>query len=151
MPRRLCTYYLSCTSTPDPSIKLHDRKSPRGFYRKRSGCYHPNTSSNLFLRLGLGVLQDYSKLRADTQAKNIAAWTPVVAEIVQGFCKLDERAVRVSPLFQFHQLTSPRLVFTIPARDIPCCCRTSRSRHITGSSGGSPRLFRSSRSFLQDH
>ncbi|KAI0032389.1 hypothetical protein K488DRAFT_78525 [Vararia minispora EC-137] len=44
------------------------------------------------LPLGLGVLQDYTKLRADTQAKNIAAWTPVVAEIVQGFCKLDERA-----------------------------------------------------------
>ncbi|TFY56254.1 hypothetical protein EVG20_g9000 [Dentipellis fragilis] len=42
--------------------------------------------------LGLGVLQDYNKLRADTQAKNIAAWTPVVAEILQGFCRFDDKA-----------------------------------------------------------
>jgi brefeldin A-inhibited guanine nucleotide-exchange protein len=44
-------------------------------------------------RLGLGVLQDYSKLRADTQVKNIAAWTPVVAEILEGFCRFDDKAV----------------------------------------------------------
>ncbi|KAI0296118.1 Sec7-domain-containing protein [Multifurca ochricompacta] len=44
------------------------------------------------LPLGLGVLQDYSKLKADTQAKNIAAWTPVVAEILHGFCKFDDKA-----------------------------------------------------------
>ena len=43
--------------------------------------------------LGLGVLQDYTKLKADTQAKNIAAWTPVVAEILHGFCKFDDKAV----------------------------------------------------------
>jgi len=42
--------------------------------------------------LGLGVLQDYNKLKADTQAKNIAAWTPVVAEILEGFCKFDEKS-----------------------------------------------------------
>jgi brefeldin A-inhibited guanine nucleotide-exchange protein len=43
------------------------------------------------LPLGLGVLQDYTKLKADTQAKNIAAWTPVVAEILHGFCKFDDK------------------------------------------------------------
>lgn len=49
-------------------------------------------------RLGLGVLQDFTKLRLDSQAKNITAWTPVVAEILQGFAKFDDRAVsRVSP------------------------------------------------------
>jgi len=42
--------------------------------------------------LGLGVLRDYSKLRADTQVKNIAAWTPVVAEILEGFCRFDDKA-----------------------------------------------------------
>ncbi|KAI0284723.1 hypothetical protein BC826DRAFT_1055154 [Russula brevipes] len=31
-------------------------------------------------------------LSADTQAKNIAAWTPVVAEILHGFCKFDDKA-----------------------------------------------------------
>ncbi|EIW61429.1 Arf family guanine nucleotide exchange factor SEC7 [Trametes versicolor FP-101664 SS1] len=42
--------------------------------------------------LGLGVLQDFNKLRLDTQAKNIAAWTPVVAEILQGFVRFDDKA-----------------------------------------------------------
>jgi brefeldin A-inhibited guanine nucleotide-exchange protein len=41
----------------------------------------------------LSVLLDYIKLRADTQAKNIAAWTPVVAEILDGFCRFDHKAV----------------------------------------------------------
>ncbi|KAF5387640.1 hypothetical protein D9615_000382 [Tricholomella constricta] len=44
------------------------------------------------LPLGLGVLQDYNKLRADTQSKNITAWTPVVAEILEGFCRFDDKA-----------------------------------------------------------
>lgn len=44
------------------------------------------------LPLGLGVLSDYNKLRADTQGKNIIAWTPVVAEILEGFCRFDEKA-----------------------------------------------------------
>ncbi|EIW82060.1 Sec7-domain-containing protein [Coniophora puteana RWD-64-598 SS2] len=44
------------------------------------------------LPLGLSVLQDYIKLRADTQARNIAAWTPVVAEILHGFCRFDNKA-----------------------------------------------------------
>lgn len=43
-------------------------------------------------RLGLGVLQDFIKLRMDSQAKNIAAWTPVIAEILQGFTKFDDKA-----------------------------------------------------------
>lgn len=44
-------------------------------------------------RLGLNVLSDYSKLRADTQAKNITAWTPVVTEILNGFCRFDDKTV----------------------------------------------------------
>ncbi|KAG9317513.1 hypothetical protein JVU11DRAFT_1718 [Chiua virens] len=43
------------------------------------------------LPLGLNVLSDYIKLRADTQAKNIAAWTPVVTEILDGFCRFDDK------------------------------------------------------------
>ncbi|KAG6919409.1 hypothetical protein DXG01_006292 [Tephrocybe rancida] len=45
------------------------------------------------LPLGLGVLQDFNKLRADTQSKNIAAWTPVVSEILEGFCRFDDKVV----------------------------------------------------------
>ncbi|KAJ7228691.1 hypothetical protein GGX14DRAFT_614467, partial [Mycena pura] len=42
--------------------------------------------------LGLGVLQDYNRLRPDTQGKNIIAWTPVVGEILHGFCRFDDKA-----------------------------------------------------------
>jgi len=42
--------------------------------------------------LALGVLQDYNKLRTDTQGKNIIAWTPVVGEILDGFCRFDDKA-----------------------------------------------------------
>ena len=51
----------------------------------------------------MGVLQDYTKLKADTQAKNIAAWTPVVAEILHGFCKFDDKAVCSASLPLDHQ------------------------------------------------
>ncbi|KAH0587527.1 hypothetical protein H2248_006309 [Termitomyces sp. 'cryptogamus'] len=44
------------------------------------------------LPLGLGVLQDFNKLRPDTQSKNITAWTPVVSEILEGFCQFDDKA-----------------------------------------------------------
>ncbi|KAF8231895.1 hypothetical protein L208DRAFT_1361758 [Tricholoma matsutake] len=44
------------------------------------------------LPLGLGVLQDYTRLRTDSQAKNIIAWTPVVAEILEGLCRFDDKA-----------------------------------------------------------
>ncbi|KAL5527125.1 hypothetical protein ACEPAG_5916 [Sanghuangporus baumii] len=45
-----------------------------------------------FLPLGLGVITDFNKLRMDTSAKNIAAWMPVIAKIVQGFCGLTDKA-----------------------------------------------------------
>lgn len=46
--------------------------------------------------MGLGVLGDFNKLRVDSQLKNIVAWTPVVAEIMQGFVRLDDKAVSES-------------------------------------------------------
>ncbi|KAH9970807.1 hypothetical protein BJV74DRAFT_866467 [Russula compacta] len=65
----------------------------RMYYDPRSEhqAARPQVAERL-LPLGLGVLQDYTKLKADTQAKNIAAWTPVVAEILHGFCKFDDKA-----------------------------------------------------------
>jgi len=65
----------------------------RMYYDPRSEhqIARPQVADRL-LPLGLGVLQDFNKLRADTQLKNIAAWTPVVAEMLQGFVKLDDRA-----------------------------------------------------------
>ncbi|KDQ64470.1 hypothetical protein JAAARDRAFT_28101 [Jaapia argillacea MUCL 33604] len=65
----------------------------RMYYDTRSEhqAARPQIADRL-LPLELGVLQDYNKLRLDTQAKNIAAWTPVVAEILEGFCKFDEKS-----------------------------------------------------------
>ncbi|KAL0579530.1 guanine nucleotide exchange protein for ADP-robosylation factor [Marasmius crinis-equi] len=42
--------------------------------------------------LSLGVIRDFNKLRSDTQNKNILAWTPVVADILDGFCRFDDKA-----------------------------------------------------------
>jgi len=73
------------------SIKACALKLPNAFYRKDNNnfvfVFDPDHS------LGSSVLQDYIKLRADTQAKNIAAWTPVVAELLDGFCRFDNKAV----------------------------------------------------------
>lgn len=48
--------------------------------------------ANQLLPLTLGVLKDFNSLRADTQGKNIVAWTPVVAEILEGFSLFDGKA-----------------------------------------------------------
>ncbi|KLO19767.1 Sec7-domain-containing protein [Schizopora paradoxa] len=72
-----------------------------------------------FLPLGLGVIQDFNKLRPDTQAKNIAAWMPVIAKILDGFNRLDEKAfVRYLP--GIYPLATDLL-----ARDLSTASRTS--------------------------
>lgn len=76
------------------------------------------TSLIMLFRLGLGVLQDYNKLRADTQVKNIAAWTPVVAEILDGFCRFDDKAVShtaVESLIFFFMLLHAQFARYLPA------------------------------------
>ncbi|KAF9247274.1 hypothetical protein BU15DRAFT_39296 [Melanogaster broomeanus] len=64
----------------------------RMYFDERPG--HQSTRPQIaerLLPLGLNALSDYAKLRADTQGKNIAAWTPVVAEIIDGFCRFDNK------------------------------------------------------------
>lgn len=41
----------------------------------------------------MDVLENYVSLNPETQARNIAAWTPVCVEILQGFCSFDDEAV----------------------------------------------------------
>jgi brefeldin A-inhibited guanine nucleotide-exchange protein len=60
--------------------------------RSAHQAIRPQVTERL-LPLGLSVLQDFNKLRSDTQMKNIVAWTPVVAEIMHGFTRLDNKAV----------------------------------------------------------
>ena len=95
--------------------------------------------------LGLGVLQDFNKLRLDTQAKNIAAWTPVVAEILQGFVRFDDKAVRHFPCFSTgHEPNRMRLsssqdifLLSIPWRPISSQERwRQRSVKACGSTSG---------------
>ncbi|EJD53498.1 Sec7-domain-containing protein [Auricularia subglabra TFB-10046 SS5] len=43
------------------------------------------------LPLGQGVIQDFNKLKIDSQGKNIAAWSPVVAELLRGFNDFDDQ------------------------------------------------------------
>ncbi|GAA5971918.1 hypothetical protein JCM21900_001320 [Sporobolomyces salmonicolor] len=45
---------------------------------------------DVFAPLGLDVLSNYVSLNPETQARNIAAWTPVCTEILQGFCSFEE-------------------------------------------------------------
>ena len=77
------------TARPQVAERLLPYVAPPLFFVVLS----PLTNFLCACSLGLGVLQDYTKLKADTQAKNIAAWTPVVAEILHGFCKFDDKAV----------------------------------------------------------
>ncbi|KAF8627181.1 hypothetical protein AX15_004499 [Amanita polypyramis BW_CC] len=65
----------------------------RMYYDSRSEhqAARPQIAERL-MPLGLGVLRDYNKLRPETQAKNVLAWTPVVAEILDGFCRFDDKA-----------------------------------------------------------
>ncbi|KAG2013698.1 Sec7 domain-containing protein [Coprinopsis cinerea AmutBmut pab1-1] len=65
------------------------------------------------LPLALGVLGDYNKLRPDTQAKNIYAWNPVVAEILDGFGRFDDNAFNT-----FLHAIYP-LAVELLSRDIP--------------------------------
>ena len=44
--------------------------------------------------LGIDILEGYISLDAETQARNISAWTPVVAEVLQGICAWDDDVLR---------------------------------------------------------
>ena len=59
-------------------------------------------------RLGLGVMEDFNQLKAETQTKNIVAWTPVVTEVLNGFVYFDDQAVSLSAR------VTPKRLLTLP-------------------------------------
>ncbi|SCZ88352.1 BZ3500_MvSof-1268-A1-R1_Chr2-1g04354 [Microbotryum saponariae] len=63
----------------------------------------------VFAPLGLDVLANYVSLNPDSQARNIAAWTPVCAEILQGFCSLEDEAFKAQ-LARLYPLVTNTLV-----------------------------------------
>ena len=77
----------------------------------------------------MGVFEDFNKLRGDTQAKNVAAWTPVVAEILHGFVHFDKTAVRLSvALARIQPTYSCPPVQRLPPCHIPSSVRFARPR-----------------------
>ncbi|KZS97559.1 Sec7-domain-containing protein [Sistotremastrum niveocremeum HHB9708] len=46
------------------------------------------------LPLGLGVIQDFNKLKPESNMKSIAAWSPVVAVILHGFCGFEDQGFK---------------------------------------------------------
>jgi hypothetical protein len=44
-------------------------------------------------RLGVQIVSNYISLEQETQARNIAAWTPVVVEVLQGFSAFQDDTV----------------------------------------------------------
>lgn len=43
--------------------------------------------------LSLDIVNDFNALDAETQVRHIAAWSPVVSEILQGYGTFDEDTV----------------------------------------------------------
>ena len=45
-------------------------------------------------RLGVDILEGFISLDSESQARNISAWTPVVAEVLQGICSWDDSVLQ---------------------------------------------------------
>jgi hypothetical protein len=83
----------------------------------------------LFYRLGVDILEGYIALDAETQARNISAWTPVVAEVLQGICSWEDEVL------QEHVAIIYPLAVDLLAREMTAEIRESVR------SGESPYLF----------
>ncbi|QRV91209.1 Sec7 guanine nucleotide exchange factor [Ceratobasidium sp. AG-Ba] len=66
--------------------------SLRMYYDKRPEyqAQHAQVADRL-MPLGLQIIEDFNGLRAEGQGKNVATWTPVVAEILRGFLHFDDQ------------------------------------------------------------
>lgn len=102
-------FYLGCTTTSAPHTPPSTYKSGNVLFRTSllSSVLWAAADCTFRPRLGLGVIQDFNTLRADTQAKNIAAWTPVIAEVLNGFASFDDQSVSLLALFLGFRLISP--------------------------------------------
>lgn len=70
------------------------------------------TDTCFFCRLGVDILEGYIALDAESQARNISAWTPVVAEVLQGVCSWDD------PTLQEHVAVIYPLAVDLMAREM---------------------------------
>lgn len=99
------------------------------------------TMTLVTFRLGLGVLQDFTKLKIDSQSKNIAAWTPVVAEIFDGFVRFDDKAVSTLTAEVTARRLSSAPVREVPPGGVPSSNRIVISRDRSRDTPKPPRVF----------
>lgn len=62
-------------------------------------------------RLGLMILGDFNQLKPDVQGRNIAAWSPVVAEVLEGFSIFDDQIVSILSSYYAGYISSFILFF----------------------------------------
>jgi hypothetical protein len=90
-----------CTATRAPTIWLSEARRSTPLCRTHLGrlslLYRQviDKSSSHVSRLGIDIVAGYVALDGETQARNIAAWTPVVAEVLQGFSSFEDETVGV--------------------------------------------------------
>lgn len=82
-----------------------------------------------FVPLGLDVIAGYVMLDPETQGRNVAAWTPVVAEVLHGFCIFEKDT------FLSHLPSLYPLLLDLLSREVPpeiranlhkCFCRVAK-------------------------
>lgn len=83
-------------------------------YRKCTRCLPAHTPRLILpaCSLGVDILEGYIALDAESQARNISAWTPVVAEVIQGICSWDDATL------QAHVAVIYPLAVDLMARDM---------------------------------
>lgn len=57
-----------------------------------------NSSHRRLRRLSLNILHDFNALDAESQVRHIAAWSPVICEILGGYGGFDDETVRPAAL-----------------------------------------------------
>ena len=83
------------------------------------------------------ILDDFNKLKPDMQGRNIAAWTPVVAEVLQGFSIFDDTIVSQAD-FERLQFSHSFPVYSLSSSVVPIDLRPTTKRHLSGDSYSPP-------------
>lgn len=93
------------------NVLLRMYQDPRAEHRAtRSGVL------DRLIPLGSDIIRDFNAIDVETQPRNVAAWTPVVAEVLQGTVGFEDEAVSCYPIrANLSVYISP--VNAVPARD----------------------------------
>ena len=78
-----------------------------------------NPRDDADLRLGTEIIRDFIQIDPETQPRNVAAWTPVVTDIIRGAIDFDE------PAFEEHLKVLYPLICDLLGRDLAVEMRLS--------------------------